>query len=109
MKQWLSEVLTHPLGLVGLALYLLVVGLVWRFSTRFRWLVPVAAVVLLAVVFVVIWLWRPQAESSQTQDPVVIQQRTEGAQSPAVGGVQGNVIIRQEQRTDNESKRKEHR
>jgi hypothetical protein len=101
MREWTS-VVTHPLGLVGFALFLVFSVLSWKRRRTPDWVM--ACFILLAAVVLVGGLtlaYRNQPEahsgkSEQRMPPAQVHQETHGSQSPAVHGVQGNVTINQE-------------
>lgn len=107
MQDW-TKVVTDPLGLVGFTLFLLF-GALARFKRNAErsWIVPLclgAAVLTLAGGLTLAFFKeaRPAAKSlavpslppvSPQQVNQQVEQKTTGAGSPAVQGVQGNVTI----------------
>lgn len=101
-----TKVITEPLGLAGFALFL-VFGVLSRVKRQkeLRWMGPVAAgmaILALAVGLTLAYLKAsrqapapvstPAAAAPQTQTNQVVQ-KTTGAGSPVVQGVQGDVTI----------------
>jgi hypothetical protein len=114
MQDW-TKVITEPLGLGGFALFLVfgVLARAKRGDER-RWLAPVAmgmAVVALAGGLILAFL-KTSSESTQRVTPAAaaptpiptqvnqVEQKTSGAGSPAVQGVQGDVTITVDQGGD---------
>ena len=107
MTAW-TEVVTHPLGLAGFALFLVFAFLakIKRRDER-RWLIPfslaMAMIALLAGLALAYWQSREPGTpvgvqpSAATPSPIQpqpsIQQETHGDASPAVADVEGNVTI----------------
>ena len=91
MSKW-AEVVVHPLGLAGFALFLVFMLLAgtMRRSER-RWVVPVA--VAMAVIGLVGGLGLAYWQGREPGTPVGVQQETHGDASPAVADVEGNVTI----------------
>ena len=108
ITQW-TEVVTHPLGLAGFALFLVFV-LLARTKKRAerRWVVPVAigmaVIALVGGLGLAYWQSRepktadlpqttPSAGQAAPQGGSSVQQETHGDASPAVADVEGDVTI----------------
>jgi len=100
MEKWI-DVVTDPLGLAGFALFLVFALLTRRAGARkfqaLQWVFAAMAVVALGGGLGLAYLQRGDHVRTAGEDtpaqPQIIDQKTEGAGSPAVSGVGGDVKI----------------
>ena len=95
MTEW-AKVVTLPLGLAGLAIYLVYL-LAKTKSNKPRWLLPAAITILGFAVVGGLFLYHQQLQkanaAAKVQTKTNVQQKSSGQGSPNVQGVQGDVTI----------------